>query len=276
MNQQRKYAFFALLTLSICALALYVHRHRQGKTGFIDNVIISLTGYFQKQSIYFVRGAQSFVEHYLVLVNTKKENEDLRKEVAYLRTKLAALQEVETENSRLRESLRFSTQVEQPLLAAHVIAHDVSSDYFGIRVDRGKADGVIAGMGVISPAGLVGRILRVTHSYSDVLTLVDPTSNIDAVVQRTRARGIVSGQAKQVSCKLKYIDRLEDVAVNDTVVSSGFGSIFPKGLLVGYVTAVVPNPSGVLQKVTVKSAVDIYRLEEVFIVFPPAESEKVS
>ncbi|MCB0417082.1 MAG: rod shape-determining protein MreC [Bdellovibrionales bacterium] len=276
MGARRRYAFFALLTLSICALALYVHRHRQGRTGFVDNIIISATGYLQSQSIYFVRGAQSFVEKYLLLVNTQSENEELKKELAYLRTKLAALQEVETENARLREGLRFSSQLEQQLLAAHVIAHDVSSDYFGIRVDRGSDDGVKPGMGVISPAGLVGRILRVTKNYADVLTLVDPTSNIDAVIQRTRARGIISGQAKRVLCSLKYVDRLEDVAVNDTVVSSGFGSIFPKGLLVGYVTDVVPNPSGVLQKITVKSAVDIYRLEEVFIVFPPAESEKVS
>src|SRR5690606_29394733 len=99
MDRRRKYAFFALLALSICALALYVHRHRQGRTGFIDNVIISMTGHLQKQSVYFVRGAQSFIDHYLLLVNTKKENDELLKEVAYLRTKLSALQEVETENS---------------------------------------------------------------------------------------------------------------------------------------------------------------------------------
>ena len=75
---------------------------------------------------------------------------------------------------------------------------------------------------------------------------------------------------------MKYVDRLEDVAVNDTVVSSGFGGIFPKGLLIGYVSAVIPSPNGILQTVTVKSAVDIYRLEEVFIVLPPAEPEKTS
>ena len=86
----------------------------------------------------------------------------------------------------------------------------------------------------------------------------------------------MTGQAKQLTCRMKYLDRLEDVAVNDVVVSSGFGNIFPKGLLVGYVTSVVPSPNGILQNVTVKSAVDIYRLEEVFIVFPPAESEKTT
>jgi rod shape-determining protein MreC len=74
---------------------------------------------------------------------------------------------------------------------------------------------------------------------------------------------------------LKYIDRLDDVLVNDILVSTDFGRIFPKGMLVGTVTAVIPNSNGILQTVAVKSAIDIYRLEEVFLVFPPKQSEKV-
>lgn len=276
MPSQRKYAFFALFTLCICVLALYIHRHRQGQTGKIDNFLISIAGGLQKNVFYVGHGSRAILDHYLFLVNTQKQNEELDHEVAYLRNKLAALQEVELENARLRQSLDFREQVQQPLLAAHVVAHDVSSDYFGIRIDKGADEGVRVGMGVISPQGAVGRVLRVAKHYSDVLTLVDPTSNIDVVVQRSRARGILSGQSKQLTCKLKYLDRLEDVAVNDTVVASGFGAIFPKGLLVGYITMVQPNPSGILQTVTVKSAVDINRLEEVFIVFPPAEPEKTS
>lgn len=276
MPNQRKYAFFALVTLCICVLALYIHRHRQGQTGKIDNFLISTAGHFQQNLFYFSHGTRKIFDHYLFLAGAAKQNEDLQKEIELLRTKVAALQEVEMENARLREALQFRERADQPLLSAHVIANDVSNDYFGVRVDKGSLQGVKVGMGVISPSGLVGRVLRVAPNYSDVLTLVDPTSNIDAIIQRSRARGIISGQSKQLTCKMKYLDRLEDVAVNDAVVSSGFGHIFPKGLLVGYVTAVIPNANGILQTVTVKSAVDIYRLEEVFIVFPPAESEKAS
>lgn len=276
MPNQRKYAFFALFTVCVCVLALYIHRHRQGQTGKIDNLLITAAGGLQKNLFYFGHGARSIVDHYVWLVNTKKQNEELEKEVAFLRTKVAALQEVELENARLRQALQFRDTIDQKLLPAHVVAHDVSNDYFVIRIDKGERDGVFAGMGVISPNGLVGRVQRVTAHYSDVLTLVDPTSNVDAIIQRSRARGIISGQSKQLTCKMKYVDRLEDVAVNDTVVSSGFGAIFPKGLLVGYVTAVIPNANGILQTVTVKSGVDIYRLEEVFIVFPSAEPEKTA
>lgn len=276
MPNQRKYAFFFLITICVCVLAFYIHRHRQGQTGNIDKALITATGSLQKNFFYLGHGMSTVYEDYIFLVGTKKNNAELEKEVSALRTKVAQLQDVETENKRLREALDFGETVEQQLVPAHVTAHDVSGDYFGIRVDRGSDQGIQVGMGVISPSGLVGRVLRVTPGYADVVTLIDPTSNVDAIVQRSRARGIISGQSKQLTCKMKYVDRLEDVAVNDTVVSSGFGGIFPKGLLIGYVSAVIPSPNGILQTVTVKSAVDIYRLEEVFIVLPPAEPEKTS
>lgn len=257
-------------------LAFYIHRHRQGRTGTIDNLLIATAAGLQKHFYYFSKGSRTILDRYVFLVNAEKERNELTKEVAYLKTKLAALQEVELENNRLRDALHFGEKIPEPLLAAHVVAHDVSTDYFAIRIDKGSEHGVRAGMGVISPSGLVGRVLRASSRYSDVLALVDPGSNVDAIVQRSRARGIVSGQSKTLTCRLKYVDRSEDVAVNDVVVSSGFHSIFPKGLVIGYVSAVIPDPNGILQTVVVKSAVDIYRLEEVFIVLSPAEPPKTS
>jgi rod shape-determining protein MreC len=274
--QNKRYSFLALFTLSICVLALYIHRHRQGQTGKIDSVLIGTLGYFQKHSFYVGRGARALGDHYVFLVNTQKRNEELRNENGALLAKLSSMQEVQLENERLRKGLEFHTQVAEKLVMAHVTAHDISSDYFGIRIDKGTDDGLKVGMGVISPSGVVGRILRVTPAYADVITLLDPDSSIDVIIQRSRARGILSGESKSLLCTMRYVDKLEDVQVNDTVVASGFGNIFPKGLLVGYVTDVKPDTNGILQTVTVKSAVDIYRLEEVFIVLPPAESKKTS
>ncbi len=266
MPTERRYAFLALLTISICVLAIYIHRHRAGKTGKLDEILISMTGIVQKQFFYLIRGCRAVSDHYLFLVNTKKQNEQLEKDVGALEARVAALEEVKLENQRLKELLRFEDEVAPPLISAHVIAHDVSSDYFAIRVDKGLKSGIQVGQGVVSPKGVVGRVLRTTNHWADVLTLLDPTSNIDVVIQQSRARGILTGVSKRLSCKLKYVDRLDEINLNDTVVSSGFGEIFPKGLLVGYVSAVIPNPTGVLQTVMIKSAVDIYRLEEVFVV----------
>lgn len=230
----------------------------------------------QKNLFYFSHGSRTILDHYLFLVNAKKHADELETKLTDATTKVTRLQEVELENQRLREALEFRSQIKHQLVPAHVIAHDVSSDYVGVRIDQGSVHGIRLGMGVVSPSGVVGRVHRVSPKYSDVLTLIDPTSNIDAIIQRSRARGIVTGQSRQLTCKMKYVDRLEDIAINDTVVSSGFGGVFPKGLLLGFVTAVIPSGNGILQTVTIKSAVDIYRLEEVFVAVPPSEPEKAS
>lgn len=276
MPSQRKYTFILAVTLCICLLAVYIHRHREGKTGKLDDLLISGSGAVQRPFFFFSHKLRSALDHYLFLVDTKRHNEDLEQEVFALRRKIAELTGLELENQRLRESLEFKKKADFKVLSARVIAHDVSSDYFEIRLDRGLEDGVRKGMGIISNGGVVGRALHVTPHYTDVLTLVDPTSNIDAVIQRSRARGIITGENKYLTCKMKYVDRLDDVAVSDVVLSSGFDSIFPAGLLMGYITSVVPGGNGILQSVTVKSAVDVFRLEEVFIVLPPSQQEKAS
>jgi rod shape-determining protein MreC len=273
---QKKYAFFALVTLCVCVLALYIYRHRKGETGRIDSLLISVAGGLQKNFFFLGRGGRAVLDNYLMLVNAQKRNESLEKEVGYLRTKLTALQEVEAENGRLRRGMDLKSEVSPHLIAAHVVAHDISADYYGVRIDRGSEQGIAPGMGVISPSGLVGKVLRVASGYADVLTVRDPTSNVDVVIQRSRVRGILSGQSGELGCTIKYVDRQDDVRPEDVVVASGFGNVFPKGLLVGYVKSVSPDRNGVIQSVTVKSAVDIYRLEEVFIVVPPPQPEKVA
>ncbi|NBY19548.1 rod shape-determining protein MreC [bacterium] len=207
----------ALLSGVTCIVALYVHVHRQGRTTWIDKGLISVTGGLQSFVSNFGQGIKGLVDHYFLLVNAKKQNEELQSEVGLLRSRIIAQDEILIENKRLQEQLSFKSKDKEQLLSARVVAHDVSPDFLGIRIDRGSNDGVQLGMGVVHTSGVVGRVLRVTPLYSDVQTLLDPSSNIDVVVQRSRARGILSGQSKQLSCKLKYIDRLDDVMVNDTL-----------------------------------------------------------
>ncbi len=264
----------ALLSGVTCIVALYVHVHRQGRTTWIDNGIISVTGGLQSVVLGLGQGVKNLVDHYFLLVDAKKKNEQLELEVSSLRSKVITQDELILENKRLQEQLAFKAKEKETLLSAKVIAHDVSPDFLGIRIDRGSDDGVQLGMGVIHTSGIVGRVHRLTRRYSDVVTLLDPSSNVDVIVQRSRARGILSGQSKSLSGKLKYIDRLDDVMVNDILVSTDFGNIFPKGLMVGTITAVIPNSNGILQTISVKSAIDVYRVEEVFLVFPPKQSEK--
>lgn len=260
----------------MCFLALYIHQHRQGRTGRVDGAVTSLSGNLQENSSYLGNGVRSLFNHYVFLMNAARRNESLEKEVAELKQRLVLLQEMEAENRRMSTALDFKSAVSIKTLAAKVVAQDVSTDFVGIRIDRGSRDGIEVGMGVIHPGGVVGTIYRVSEHFSEVLTLADPASNIDAVVQRSRARGIVSGESKTLNCKLKYMDKLEDVSQDDAIVSTNFGGIFPSGLLIGHVSEVSSTANGILQNITVKTAVDLYRLEEVLVVISPIKSAKTT
>ncbi len=233
-------------------------------------------GTFQKQIFYVSHGARSLIDHYLFLIDVKKENEKLQKEVLELRANLVGTKEIRLENERLRDLLKFIEKTKYKYIPAKVIAFDVSSDHKSLRIDRGQRDGIKIGMGVVTSYGVVGRILRATPNYSDVLTLIDPTSRIDALVQRSRVKGIVFGEGRdELTCVLKYIDKLEDIVVGDIIEASGFNSIFPSGLKIGTVTNVTTEDNSIVKKVILKSSVDIYRLEEVLVV-SGTDSEKAT
>ena len=274
VSSNKKLVVFGLSTVTVCFLALYIHQHRSGRTGRVDNALTWLTGNLQENTGFFANGLRQLANHYVFLVNAARKNEALELEISQAKQQLVQLQEVEASNRRLNSLLDFKSSLPTRTLPARVVAHDVSPDFLGIRIDRGAKDGLRVGMGVIHPAGVVGTIYRVTENFSEVLTLADPASSIDAVIQRSRARGIISGESSTLNCKLKYMDKLEDVTQDDAVVSTHFGEVFPSGLLIGYVTEISSTPNGILQDITVKTAVDIYRLEEVLVVISSNQPTK--
>jgi rod shape-determining protein MreC len=120
-------------------------------------------------------------------------------------------------------------------------------------------------MAVMNAEGVVGRILRVDEHTSDVVTLLDPLSAIDAYIMRSRARGIVEGLTDSL-CQLKFALRVDDIQPGDLLLSSGLGGNFPKGVPVGTIIKVTRKSFGITQKVEVKPSVDFSKLEEVLVV----------
>ena len=151
------------------------------------------------------------------------------------------------------------------MVSSVVIAEDVNPSFKSVRIDRGGDDGINLAMPVINYYGVVGQIIRVFPKYSDVMLVTDPNSSIDSVVQESRARGILKGQGEP-NCKLKYLNRLDDVKVGYKLVTSGIEQRFPKGLAVGEVVAVSRKNYGVTQEVIVRPAVQFDKLEEVFVI----------
>ncbi len=204
-------------------------------------------------------------QDYIALVNTKHDNRRMIEEIKTLNNTVLATSEALRENERLGKLLGMRKAVTAPTMAALVIGDDSTPWYRSLALDHGSADGIGEGMPVLAVDGIVGQIIKVTPSSSRVLLLTDHASSITAMVARSRARGVVKGDGDG-RLILEFTMRGEDVQVGDEIISSGVGGIFPKGLMIGRVTAVRKGDYGIFQNITVKPAVSIAHLEEVLVV----------
>lgn len=151
------------------------------------------------------------------------------------------------------------------LLGAKVIGRDLIADHHSVTINRGTSHGIKTNMAAITTGGVVGYVFRTEVYTSQILLLVDRYAIIDAIVQRSRARGIVEGRGPD-ACRLRYLNRSDDVQVGDLVVTSGLYNIFPKGFPIGIVTSVAKSRYGMTQEVELKPAINPSILEEIFIV----------
>ncbi len=202
---------------------------------------------------------------YLNLIDIKKENRDLKEKLARLEAQLAIHDEVVNENTRLLGLVDFKQREPMDLVAAKVIGFDLFSQYATVRINRGSDSGIVPGQAVVTPVGVVGSILSANNNTSQVLVLTDRYSVIDAIVQRSRARGVVEGKT-QTSAQLKYLQRTDDVLVGDLIVTSGLDPALPQGFPVGKVISAVKKTYGITQAVELEPMIDASQLEEVFIV----------
>jgi rod shape-determining protein MreC len=194
----------------------------------------------------------------------RDEAEALRRRVEQLQQQSVRLAEIEQENARLRRLLDFRETLVGDVLTARVIGRDATAPSRTLTIDRGEADGVHKGAAVLAPGGVVGQVFLASQHAARVLLVTDHNSGVDAVVQRTRARGIVEGTVEG-KCGLKFVKRTEDLQVGDVVVTSGLDGIFPRSLPIGVISAVDKRGQGLFQYATLEPAVDADRLEEVLV-----------
>jgi rod shape-determining protein MreC len=218
----------------------------------------------------WIRG---FRENYNTLAGFKAENERLRARIQALEAEKQRLLEAEATNLRLKQLLDFRNQLSGKPIVASIIANSANSWFQSCVLNKGSADGIRRGMAVVTPVGVVGKVVSVTPGTAKVLLLTDPNSGIDVLVQRTRARGIVSGSLENGTV-LKYVKRSEDIQEGDRLITSGMDGVFPKGMLVGTVIKVRKQHLGLFQFVEVLPAVQSSRVEDVLVVSGESDAAK--
>jgi len=204
-------------------------------------------------------------QRYATVAGFRAENERLRKRIQELEVERSKLLEAGATNRRLQQLLEFRSHLPSGSITASIIANSASSWFKTCLLDKGSADGVRKGMAVVTPLGVVGQVVSATSRSAKVLLVSDSNSGVDVLVQRTRARGIISGSLDNVTI-MKYVKRSEDIQEGDRLVTSGLDGVFPKGLMVGTAVKVRKQNLGLFQYVEVMPAVVSSQTEEVLVV----------
>ena len=236
--------------------------------GAVNPIRDTLTGIVAPLQLVFGRALSPIADQLEALgrgAELQRENQELENQIAELRSQIILLTEAQLENEDLRRQLGFKSAVPNfQLIAAEVIARDPSSYLNYLVIDRGSADGIRLGMPVLTNAGLVGRISRVSQTSSQVMLLTDSQSSVGAYIQRSRATGVVQGDLGP-DLVMRYILQEETVVVGDIVLTSGLGGAFPKRLVIGQVVDVRQNDVDAHQEAVVTPAVDMSTLENVLV-----------
>ena len=169
--------------------------------------------------------------------------------------------------------LSFKHRLSYTVMPAELIGRDPSSWFKTILVDKGSSAGVRQGAGVITPYGVVGKVISVSPTTATVLLITDVNSAVDVVVKRTRSRGIIEGFGEN-SCLLNYVLKADQLQEGDTIVTTGLNNIYPKGMVIGKIQTLSQEKSGFFQSVVVVPAVDFSKLHEVMIVIKEQPPEQ--
>jgi rod shape-determining protein MreC len=208
---------------------------------------------------------------YFYLRGVRRENAELRQQIERMRLEQVRLEQDAAQARRLQALLQFKEQYISKTVAAQVIGSSGSDTSRLIYIDRGSRDGIAANMAVITPAGIVGKVLRVYPTTAQVLEITDQTSGVGAILVKSRLQGILKGQPSG-DPHLAYIMSDETVTPGEDVITSGGDRIFPKGLPVGTIAAVSPGKDLFLN-VRVTPAANLSRLEEVLVITKIEERE---
>ena len=261
------------ITVSVFCIVFFAARGRF-VTPFSSPAVITLLAPFQRAAAWAGAQVQGVVANVQDVLTVHQQNQLLRSEVEQLRVQNVQANEYAAENIRLRELLGYTQSARQfDLVMARVIGREPTTWTRMIVIDRGTQHGVQKNMAVITARGLVGTVTDAGPISSKVQLILDPRSAAGALVQRSRVAGVVKGTPDDaMHPRMVNVPKSQDMAVGDIVVTSGFGGIYPKGIMVGTVSAVKNDSGGLLHYAVIEPATDFQRLEDVAVIVASREA----
>jgi rod shape-determining protein MreC len=209
--------------------------------------------------------------NYVALQDVRAENAKLKEEVTALRISLQQEQALAQQSRTLQSLLELKSAVQLSTTSASVIAGGASPEFRTITIDKGTGEGLQPDMAVLAPSGVVGRLVMPTSRASKVQLLIDRDAAAGAIIERSRAQGVVVGSGTD-RFRLDHVPGTADIQTGDRVVTSGIEGIYPKGFLIGQIES-IQRQGGEFTTVVVRPAVEFSALETVLVVLTPATRE---
>ncbi len=256
-----------VVIILLVVLVITAGENMTGTESFVGSVFTPL-----QRALYSATDAiGDFFGRIFAGTDLQTENLELRARVAELEGQLADYNAVKAENERLSALLNFDTSTQNlDFVTARVIGKAPGHWFNIFIIDVGLSQGIEVNMPVVNGDGLVGRVVDSGAGFSRVLAIIDASSGVSGIVERTRDNGILTGtDSSGDGDALMIMGNLPldaDLMPGDTVITSGLAGVFPKGIAVGEVTEVRASTDGMRNQAIVTPWVDFYHLEEVMVI----------
>ena len=272
-ESERTSWLLVFVTVSVFCVVFFAARGRFA-TPFSSPAVITLLAPFQRAAAWAGDQVRDMTATVWDILTVHQQNQMLRSEVEQLRMQNVKADEYAAENIRLRELLGYKQAATQfDLVMAHVIGRESATWTRMVVIDRGVQHGVQKNMAVVTARGLVGTVTDAGPISSKVQLILDPRAAAGALVQRTRVAGVIKGTPDDaMHPRMIDVPRGQDMAEGDIIVTSGFGGIYPKGIMIGKVSAVKNDSGGLLHYAVIEPATDFQRLEDVAVIVASREA----
>src|SRR2546427_1595373 len=250
-----------VILLQVLLLAVQIKRDSEGR--LIRVWTVGAVSPFERAGSYGFGWVRDIWRHYFALQNTTKESEQIRRENDALKLQITQLQGKAAEADRLAALLNFrQSHAGVPMIAARVIGARAGAASQTMHLDRGERDGIRKNMGVITPDGVVGKVVESYPNAAQVLLLTDKDSGVGAMLADSRIQSPVGGTGEPLLA-MKYVPNDDTVRMGERVITSGMDRIFPRDLPVGTIAEIKSgNP---FKQIRIKPAANLQRLEEVLV-----------
>lgn len=257
-----------IITILILIFLVTVSNLKIEKWSEIANPFTSFVNNIQNSLVYLKNKIAGNKEFFIDIEKTKLENEELKKANSELEKSLRELEILKAENATLKEYVNLTDKYsEYKTFPAYVIQSDISNYSKTIIINAGKKDGIDVNMTVIADKGLVGHVISVTEDTAKVQTIIDTSSTVTSKISTTRDSVVVRGTIDSNSeLKATFIPTEANVLEGDTIETSGIGGIYPKGIHIGTIKAVIETKNITNRYAIIETAVDFSKLETVLVI----------